>query len=81
MTTGGCGGGCRCAGDAPDTKNDTQCATPIAPLILDENGKCPCGKTARDCCHKDELTESDHNQAIDELCEAPLDEPLCATEK
>ncbi|OGZ18902.1 MAG: hypothetical protein A2494_03870 [Candidatus Lloydbacteria bacterium RIFOXYC12_FULL_46_25] len=81
MSAGGCGGGCRCAGDAPEIKNDTECAVPGEPLMLDANGKCPCGKSVEDCCHKDELSSSEHNHALDELCEAPGNESPCGGDK
>ena len=69
MNSGGCGGGCRCAGDVAQIKNDAQCAIPVEPVTLDESGKCPCGKNADDCCHKDELIENGHD-ALGELCES-----------
>lgn len=81
MSAGGCGGGCRCAGDTPEIKNDAACAVPKEPLMLDENGKCPCGKSMEDCCHKDEFSSGEHNHALDELCEAPGNESPCGGDK
>ena len=81
MSTGGCGGGCRCAGDTPDIKKDGQCAVARAPLALDKDGTCPCGKHAEDCCHKDELKEAKHNHALDELCESHDGKSPCGDNK
>lgn len=80
MGAGGCGGGCRCAGDTPEVKDDAQCVIPKEPLTLDKDGKCPCGKSAEDCCHKDELTD-ERNHALDELCEVHGNELPCGDDK
>jgi hypothetical protein len=44
------------------------CATPAEGVMLDDAGKCPCGKALKDCCHKDVAIKSAANEAIGELC-------------
>lgn len=70
MSTGGCGGDCRCAGNTPDEKKDTLCGAEVMPLVLDEDGKCPCGKSADECCNKDELKGCEHDIAQGASCES-----------
>lgn len=36
-------------------KQDAGCAVEAASLMLDKDGKCPCGKSEENCCHKDKL--------------------------
>jgi hypothetical protein len=44
------------------------CATPAEGVMLDDAGKCPCGKELKDCCHKDVAIKSGANEAIGERC-------------
>jgi len=46
---GGCGSHCRCTDESSNEKEGV-CATREGGVALDENGKCPCGKTKEDCC-------------------------------
>ncbi|OGZ05207.1 MAG: hypothetical protein A2845_02710 [Candidatus Lloydbacteria bacterium RIFCSPHIGHO2_01_FULL_49_22] len=62
---GGCGGDCACAGS--DKKGVAACSADEKKVVLDEHGKCPCGKTAESCCHKDAIQAST-NEALGELC-------------
>jgi hypothetical protein len=64
----GCGGNCACAAmqnDKPEV-NTKVCIPDVAP-ILDADGKCPCGKSFDECCHKDEIVAG-QNDALGELC-------------
>ncbi len=71
---GGCGGHCRCADqaevvDGPVTsKKIASCEPPKEGVMLDAEGKCPCGKTPDECCHKEVVFASEFNEALDELC-------------
>lgn len=58
------------------------CDTPVEGIMLDDAGKCPCGKELKDCCHKDAAIKSVHNEALDELCmpQEGTDSP-CGDEK
>lgn len=67
----GCGGNCACA-QASDDK-DT-CASPKETATLDKDGKCPCGKSADECCHQD---KADENDALHELCEPHNGKHVC----
>ncbi len=61
-----CGGNCKCAGGKNNVISDEMCPTPAGGVVLDDAGKCPCGKELKDCCHhKDENTK---NEALEELC-------------
>ena len=63
---GGCGGHCACAAGAkPDAEMTCK---PEGEVALDKDGKCPCGKSADECCHKDKLVTGQKNDALDELC-------------
>lgn len=75
---GGCGTHCRCTGDASGTK-DESCAVPKGSIALDKNGKCPCGKSADECCHKTILKNAtvDENPALHELCKPHGKQHLC----
>ena len=77
---GGCGGHCRC-GNEPANKEGELCATPKGGVALDANGKCPCGKSAEECCLSPSSAQGGHsavlkkakpddNPAVGELCEA-----------
>lgn len=70
MNAGGCGGECRCAGNTTRVKNDAQCDIEAVPLVQGKDGKCPCGKSADECCHKDEQKVCEHNIAQDASCES-----------
>ncbi len=63
-----CGGHCRCAGGPDDMMTKDACATPVEGVMLDDAGKCPCGKELKDCCHKDVAIKSTPNEALGELC-------------
>ncbi len=68
---GGCGGHCRCSDEKEDTNKKTaspSCASPTGGVMLDAEGKCPCGKTPDACCHKEVVFASEFNEALDELC-------------
>ncbi len=45
-------------------------------VTLDANGKCPCGKSLDECCHKDEIGAVE-NPAIGELCEPVSGKSVC----
>jgi hypothetical protein len=70
---GGCGGRCACA-DA--SKKEEESCAPKGEIALDKDGKCPCGKSLDDCCHKDEI-KSTGNDAVGELCEPHAGKNLC----
>ena len=67
----GCGGNCACARAAGE---EVDCATPTETVMLDKFGKCPCGKSKEDCCHKDTI---DENAALHELCEPHNGKHVC----
>lgn len=64
----GCGGHCTCAAGADDMMVKNICETPTEGVMLDDAGKCPCGKELKDCCHKDVAVKSAANEALGELC-------------
>lgn len=66
---GGCGPHCRRAGSSSEKEGDS-CVAPKEGVVLDKSGKCPCGKGANECCHKDTLLKKkgDVNPAVYELC-------------
>ena len=68
----GCGGNCACAQNT-DEKNE-ECAPPEGGVVFDKDGKCPCGKSEKDCCHKKDSTD---NEAIHELCEPHNGKHVC----
>jgi hypothetical protein len=59
------------------------CATPVEGVMLDDAGKCPCGKELKDCCHEDVAIKSVGNDALGELCmpESGVGSPCCDDEK
>lgn len=67
----GCGGNCACAKAAGE---EATCETPVGGVMLDKFGKCPCGKSKEDCCHKDSI---DQNDALHELCEPHNGKHVC----
>ncbi len=67
----GCKGACACARAAGQ---DAACATPTETVSIDKFGKCPCGKSKEDCCHKDTI---DENAALHELCEPHNGKHVC----
>jgi len=78
---GGCGGNCACARVASDVK-EVDCPMPEGGVHLDKDGKCPCGKGADNCCHKDTLgggakATNEANPAIGELCQPHGKQHLC----
>ena len=80
-TNKGCGGNCQCA-CGPDEETDTTCELPKVGVMLDKDGKCPCGKGLQDCCHKDEIKnavvgKNDENEALHELCEPHNGKHVC----
>ena len=70
----GCGGACACA---QEKGQDSACATPSETVSIDKFGKCPCGKSKEDCCHKDTI---DENAALHELCEPHNGKHVCDTD-
>ncbi len=72
---GGCGGNCRCA-CGPDESEEV-CEAPKEGVVIDKDGKCPCGKELKDCCHKDEIVASEENEALHELCEPHNGKHVC----
>ena len=68
----GCGGNCACAQAANDKET---CALPEGGVTLDKDGKCPCGKSAADCCHSDSM--EGNNDALHELCEPHNGKHVC----
>lgn len=64
----GCNGHCAC-GAAKEPNKEVARALPDTGVHLDAGGKCPCGKAASECCHKETLAK-DENEAIQELCAA-----------
>jgi len=75
---GGCGPHCRCAGESQGKKGGV-CGIPAVGVTLDANGKCPCGKPEKYCCHKVVLQKmtTGENPAIYELCKAHGKRHLC----
>ena len=67
----GCGGNCACAQMA---NSEDECALPEGGVVLDNDGKCPCGKSADDCCHSDKI---EGNDALHELCEPHNGKHVC----
>lgn len=67
----GCGGNCACAQMA---NSEDECALPEGGVVLDKDGKCPCGKSADDCCHSDKI---EGNDALHELCEPHNGKHVC----
>jgi len=82
---GGCGSHCRCTDESSNEKEGV-CATREGGVALDENGKCPCGKTKEDCClsvqsqtqagHKEKLPVAE-NEIVYELCKKHGKRHLC----
>ena len=73
----GCGGNCACAqADAASKVTDEVCAPPEGGVMLDKDGKCPCGKVADECCHKESI-EKNRNSALHELCEPHNGKHVC----
>ena len=70
MNSGKCQCGCNCSSDTPEMKNDAQCNIEATPVVFDEEGKCQCGKSAANCCRKDEMKGCNHDDAIGESCES-----------
>ena len=68
-----CGGNCACA--SASTSNNV-CAVPASPIVLDEGGKCPCGKTADACCHAE--SKVGQNEALGELCAPHNGKNVCS---
>lgn len=51
-----CGGQCRCAQNATKMAS---CPTPSdGKMVLDKEGKCPCGKPETACCHANVVREN-----------------------
>lgn len=65
---GGCGRQCRCGAGADNMTEKDVCPTPAQGITLDADGKCPCGKELKDCCHKDVAIKGAPNEALGELC-------------
>ena len=72
---GGCGGQCACARAEESKKGEATCA-PKGTVALDKDGKCPCGKSLDECCHKDEILAM-QNDAVGELCDPTNGKNLC----
>lgn len=70
---GGCGGNCACA--KMEQKGEKSCA-PEGEITLNKDGKCPCGKSLDECCHKDEI-KANQNDAIGELCDPESGKNIC----
>ncbi len=71
----GCGGNCACA--SGEVKKDTDVCVPDGKkVVLDEHGKCPCGKATAECCHKDAI-EPPKNEALGELCRGGHGPDVC----
>ena len=68
----GCGGNCACARRAMEE----ECAPPEGGVSLDKDDKCPCGKSADDCCHSDSIQKGE-NEALHELCEPHNGKHVC----
>lgn len=67
----GCGGNCACAQMAG---KEEECAKPEGGVVLDKEGKCPCGKSADDCCHADSIEGA---SALHELCDEHNGKHVC----
>jgi hypothetical protein len=62
-----CGHHCQCAGKESKPANAV-CEIPNEKIVLDKDGKCPCGKTEADCCQNVKAKQGSQNDAIAELC-------------
>ena len=74
---GGCGGNCACSGGAAMSAQKGTCAAGGDKVVLNESGKCPCGKPASKCCHKDSISTNETNEALGELCNPSNKDGLC----
>jgi|GEM_PF-1927174 len=70
--------GCQnCSCGNGDVKEEEKVCPPVSTkIMIGEDGKCPCGKTPDECCHKEEL-QRDSAGAIDELCAPRKDKQIC----
>ncbi len=76
-TNKGCGSNCKCAGGIK--AEDLSCEAPKEGVRLDKDGKCPCGKSSEDCCHRDTIMGAGdiENDALHELCEPHNGKHVC----
>ena len=66
---------CAC-GKQEEAMKPISCSDKVVDIEIGIDGKCPCGKSKEDCCHKDELTKNSQ-EALEELCSPRVGKPVC----
>ena len=56
-----CGGNCAC-GARNEQAEKLTCEAPKEGVVLNADGKCPCGKLEEECCHKKAKQEISGNK-------------------